>query len=159
MVYGFDHEGNPPIRIWNKMEDFTGKLGGLDNPAAIFNGTTDPDESDIKAHGQESVAALGFDPKSLPAGTKICFGIMHGISEQDDVKDEWIQKFGNPGKIKRYLATTLDTWQDYTNSIRIHTANPDFDKWVKWILPFMAILITLGWLLLLPTVLMDLTGF
>ncbi len=34
-----------------------------------------------------------------------------------------------------------------------------YDKWVKWILPFMAILIVLGWLLLLPTVLMDLTGF
>jgi uncharacterized ion transporter superfamily protein YfcC len=34
-----------------------------------------------------------------------------------------------------------------------------YDKWVKWILPFMAILILLGWLLLLPTVLMDLTGF
>lgn len=34
-----------------------------------------------------------------------------------------------------------------------------YDKWVKWILPFMAILILLGWLLLLPTVLMDLNGF
>lgn len=34
-----------------------------------------------------------------------------------------------------------------------------YDKWIKWILPFMAFLIILGWLLLLPTVLMDLTGF
>ncbi len=34
-----------------------------------------------------------------------------------------------------------------------------YDKWVKWILPFMAVLIFIGWLLLLPTVLMDLNGF
>lgn len=34
-----------------------------------------------------------------------------------------------------------------------------YDKWFRWILPFMAILIALGWLLLLPTVLMDLNGF
>ena len=34
-----------------------------------------------------------------------------------------------------------------------------YDKWVKWILPFMAVLIFMGWLLLLPTVLMDLNGF
>lgn len=34
-----------------------------------------------------------------------------------------------------------------------------YDKWLKWVLPFMAILILLGWLLLLPTVLMDLNGF
>jgi len=34
-----------------------------------------------------------------------------------------------------------------------------YDKWVKWILPFMAVLIVLGWLLLLPTVLMELNGF
>jgi len=34
-----------------------------------------------------------------------------------------------------------------------------YEKWVKWILPFMAILIVLGWILLLPTVLMKLNGF
>jgi uncharacterized ion transporter superfamily protein YfcC len=34
-----------------------------------------------------------------------------------------------------------------------------YDKWVRWIIPFMAILIVLGWLLLLPTVLMELNGF
>ena len=34
-----------------------------------------------------------------------------------------------------------------------------YDKWVKWILPFMAILIILGWLLLIPTVTLPLNGF
>jgi len=34
-----------------------------------------------------------------------------------------------------------------------------YEKWVKWIIPFMVILIITGWLLLLPTVLMDLNGF
>jgi uncharacterized ion transporter superfamily protein YfcC len=34
-----------------------------------------------------------------------------------------------------------------------------FEKWVKWIAPFMAILIILGLILLIPTVTMDLNGF
>lgn len=34
-----------------------------------------------------------------------------------------------------------------------------YEKWVKWITPFMIILILLGFLLLIPTVLMDLNGF
>jgi len=34
-----------------------------------------------------------------------------------------------------------------------------YDKWVKWITPFMIILIILGWLLLIPTVTMQLDGF
>lgn len=34
-----------------------------------------------------------------------------------------------------------------------------FDKWLKWITPFMIVLIILGFLLLIPTVLMDLNGF
>ena len=38
-------------------------------------------------------------------------------------------------------------------------AKVPYEKWVKWIIPFMAILIILGWLLLLPTVLMELNGF
>ncbi|MCF8369958.1 MAG: AbgT family transporter [Bacteroidales bacterium] len=34
-----------------------------------------------------------------------------------------------------------------------------YDKWVRWVLPLIGILIVLGWLLLLPTVLMELNGF
>ena len=34
-----------------------------------------------------------------------------------------------------------------------------YEKWLKWVLPFMAILIILGWLLLVPTVTMELNGF
>lgn len=34
-----------------------------------------------------------------------------------------------------------------------------YDKWVKWITPFMIVLIILGWLLLIPTVTMNLDGF
>lgn len=34
-----------------------------------------------------------------------------------------------------------------------------YEKWLKWVLPFMAILIILGWLLLIPTISMNLNGF
>jgi len=34
-----------------------------------------------------------------------------------------------------------------------------YDRWVKWIMPFMLILIILGFLLLIPTVYMELSGF
>ena len=34
-----------------------------------------------------------------------------------------------------------------------------YDRWVKWIAPFMLVLIILGWLLLIPTVTMSLDGF
>jgi uncharacterized ion transporter superfamily protein YfcC len=34
-----------------------------------------------------------------------------------------------------------------------------YDKWVKWITPFMIVLVLLGFLLLIPTVLMELNGF
>lgn len=34
-----------------------------------------------------------------------------------------------------------------------------YDKWVKWVTPLIIILMILGWLLLIPTVTMDLNGF
>ncbi len=34
-----------------------------------------------------------------------------------------------------------------------------YDKWVKWVAPFILVLIILGWLLLIPTVTMQLDGF
>lgn len=134
LVYGFDHDGSPPDRIWNLMQDFTGKYGSLDNPAALFNGEGAPDEIPELMDGQEAVAALGFKRMTVPAGSKTCFGIIHGITDHDTEREDWVKKFGNPGKIKRFLATTLDNWQEYTDSIRIHTADHDFDMWVKWII-------------------------
>jgi len=38
-------------------------------------------------------------------------------------------------------------------------ARVPFHKWFKWVLPFVITLLILGFLLLLPTVLMDLPGF
>jgi len=38
-------------------------------------------------------------------------------------------------------------------------AKVPYEKWVKWLLPLMIILLTTGALLLIPTVLMDLNGF
>ncbi len=34
-----------------------------------------------------------------------------------------------------------------------------YDKWVRWVTPLIVILILLGFLLLIPTVTMDLSGF
>lgn len=34
-----------------------------------------------------------------------------------------------------------------------------YDKWVKWVAPFILVLVILGWLLLIPTVTMQLEGF
>jgi uncharacterized ion transporter superfamily protein YfcC len=34
-----------------------------------------------------------------------------------------------------------------------------YEKWFKWVIPFILILTVLGFLLLLPTVLMNLNGF
>jgi uncharacterized ion transporter superfamily protein YfcC len=34
-----------------------------------------------------------------------------------------------------------------------------YEKWFRWVLPFMVILIVAGWLLLIPTVTMELNGF
>jgi len=34
-----------------------------------------------------------------------------------------------------------------------------YEKWLRWVVPFMVVLVVLGWLLLIPTVTMELNGF
>jgi uncharacterized ion transporter superfamily protein YfcC len=41
----------------------------------------------------------------------------------------------------------------------LSVAKIPFDKWVKWVLPMIIVLIIVGFLLLIPTVYMDLKGF
>lgn len=41
----------------------------------------------------------------------------------------------------------------------LSVARIPYEKWFKWVLPFIVILVVLGFLLLIPTVVMDLKGF
>jgi uncharacterized ion transporter superfamily protein YfcC len=41
----------------------------------------------------------------------------------------------------------------------LSVARIPYEKWFKWVLPFIVLLLVLGFLLLIPTVFMELKGF
>jgi uncharacterized ion transporter superfamily protein YfcC len=72
------------------------------------------------------------------------------------------------GLSKQATVTAFQFGDGFTNMITptsgvligvLGVARIPYNKWVKWIWPFMVVLIVLGFLLLLPTVLMDLPGY
>ena len=71
-----------------------------------------------------------------------------------------IELTGSCGKIDAFLkAIPNDTIIEVVRSGVLGIARIPYEKWFKWVAPFIIILTILGFLLLLPTVLMELNGF
>jgi uncharacterized ion transporter superfamily protein YfcC len=61
-------------------------------------------------------------------------------------------------KIKQFIMNMITPTSPVLIGV-LGVARIPYDKWLKWVVPFMAALIVLGWLLLIPTVTMELNGF
>lgn len=134
MVLGADAHGNHPEHIWLKMNDFIGEGGSLDNPEAVFKHSNAPIYNDGEADGTEAIGAFRFSKIVLEPNKKTSFIIIQGISDDDEIAQKWVEKYGREDKINTYLEETKKYWIDYTNRINFSTADSNFDNWAKWVI-------------------------
>ena len=132
-VLGFDEKGNAPTEIWSVLSEFVGEGGSLDNPKAVFENCPAPAYVPGQADGKEAIGAFRFKSCTLLPGEMAHFIIVHGISENDDEKESWGKRFGSLEKFDNNLNQTLTYWDNIGDSVRIDTANPALNNWVKWV--------------------------
>lgn len=134
MALGTDADGKGPEHIWLKMNDFIGEGGSLDNPEAVFKHLNAPIYHYGEADGTEAIGAFRFAKTTIQGHSKTSFIIIQGISDDDEVAEKWVERYGSEEKINAILEQTQKYWFDYTHRIRFSTADSNFDHWVKWVI-------------------------
>lgn len=132
-VLGFEEDGRNPEEVWPLMIDFIGEGGSLDNPLAVFEELPAPAYAGGEYDGQEAIGAMRFGTKELAAGESASYIILHGITEDAKDVSRWKDKYGSASRFDAHLEKTLKYWQDLTNAVSVHTADDEFDNWVRWV--------------------------
>lgn len=126
-VYASCCDGSLPIGFMPSVDEFIGEGGSLTNPRSI--GENLPYKSDYYLNGEECIAAMQFEDKVLNAGESVSYIIVLAVDKKRNLDP---QKYLCEKEFDRLLEITKEYWQKAAIS-HIHTANKDFDSWIKWV--------------------------
>ncbi|MBE6727476.1 MAG: cellobiose phosphorylase [Ruminococcaceae bacterium] len=126
-VYAACCDGSLPIGFMPSVDEFIGEGGSLTNPQSI--GSALPYKEGYCLNGEECIAAMQFEDKVLNAGESISYIIVLAVDKKRNLN---IQKYLCEEEFDRLLETTKEYWQKAAIS-HIHTADKDFDNWIKWV--------------------------
>lgn len=132
-VLGVNGAGVAPEAFCPVQEDFVGEGGSLDWPAWVL----DPEQPGVPAghavDGYEAIGGLRFPEVTLAPGEQMDYFLVMGILAGDDNPEQWIAEYGSADQFDAALAVCRAYWQDKATQLQVHTGDPDFDRWMAWV--------------------------
>lgn len=130
-VLGIDDTRLPPQHIYPTQESFTGSSGDLEAPEAVLKAL--PPGQGAFSQGREPMGALRFKERLLAPGQTATYIVLMGISEAKGRIRAIFNRFNTVQKVRAGLDQTKASWQEKSCSIRVRSANPAFDNWLRWV--------------------------
>jgi cellobiose phosphorylase len=130
-VSGAGPEGEPPIGFFPVVEDFVGEGGHLDWPQAV----TLNRDAEVKAgesfSGYEALGGLRFATVTLRPGETADYRIVMGIVRSGDHSSA--RAYLSENGFAAALNDTARYWREKLGHLAVHTSDPDFDRWLRWV--------------------------
>jgi cellobiose phosphorylase len=132
-VLGWDDQESPPEGFFPVVEDFIGEGGSLDWPVAIVQNVPPTTCAGASISGYEALGGLRFPAIKLQPGEQRSWMLILTIFENDDSADALLEKYCSPRSFSLWFDQTHKTWNDKLDYLRIHTVDPRFDGWMRWV--------------------------
>ncbi|MEJ2545175.1 MAG: hypothetical protein P8Y99_13995, partial [Calditrichaceae bacterium] len=130
---GFASEGDSPETVFGDLYEFIGQGGSLDNPEAVYLGSSSEYNTGDIVEGKEAVSALQFKKITLKKGQSATYILINGITENDSDIKKWRKKYASVELVEQILEKTHSYWQNLVNNVQFKTSNSDFDNWMRWV--------------------------
>lgn len=130
-TFGFDSKSKYPEHIFQTQEEFTKDESGLDEPQAVFKNIKP--NKDFPSQGKEALAGLRFESISLKPKQSYSYFLVMGVAGEESKIKSIFSKFNTPEKISASLKETKEFWKNYSNNIKVDTADQAFDNWFSWV--------------------------
>ena len=140
-VLGAEGGGAAPLGFFPTVEDFVGEGGSLDWPAAVVR----PQQagpmalSGASVDGYEAMGALRFRDVVLAAGGSCSYVLILGILLPEDGKGaDWgeaslVDTYASASRFDALFARNQAYWQARISNLSVSSADPQFDRWLKWV--------------------------
>ncbi len=130
-VCGSTGTGEAPERFYPTVEAFIGEGGTYTNPRAL-SGIDNGVPAFSAAEGKEAMGALRFPKIVLDPDQTAEYILLSGIAEQEEEIDRLLDMYRTTAQVQDALNKTKTYWQNQVN-VSYHTADPDFDRLMKWV--------------------------
>lgn len=134
-VLGAEDSGDAPVCFYPVVEDFIGEGGTLEWPQTIVA----PEQAkaglpaDSAMDGYEAIGALRFQDIELEPGRAKSYVLITAIMDGEENPDALLAAYGDAIKFGRWFENTLAYWQAKLAPLNVETADPTFDRWLKWV--------------------------
>ncbi|MEJ5309147.1 MAG: cellobiose phosphorylase [Anaerolineae bacterium] len=134
-VLGAEDGGDAPVCFYPVVEDFIGEGGTLEWPQAIVAPEEAPPgvPAGTTVDGYEAIGALRFQDIELEPGRTKSYVLITAIMDGDENPDALLAAYGDTSKFERWFEHTLVYWQAKLAPLSVQTADPTFDRWLKWV--------------------------
>ena len=129
-VLGANGDGKAPVGFFPIVPDFLGEGGSYDWPEAVITNAPPTAGADMALEGFEAVGALRFAEVTLAPGESASFFLALAIQEAGETAS------GSGLTADGFadgLAAAIRFWDDKTGVLRFTSADPDFDRWMRWV--------------------------
>ncbi len=117
-------DGSAPIGFISSVDEFIGEGGTLTNPRSI--GTDFPYTEGYCLDGEECIAAMQFKTVTLKPEEKISYILVLSVNTPD------VTKYLSASMLDMCFEDNKAYWRSAAIS-HIHTADSNFDNWIKWV--------------------------
>ena len=133
-VLGAEGDGTPPTGFFPVVEDFIGEGGNLEWPAAVVQPAAAGVGVGAAVDGYEAIGALRFADVALaPGESRTYVLILAVLADGAATPDELTRRYGSAARFAEWLDHTRNHWQAMVAPLAFKTADPDFDRWLKWV--------------------------
>ncbi len=132
-VLGVTAEGVPPVGFWPVVEDFIGEGGTLDWPQAIVQDLPPACQAGAEVAGYEALGGLRFPTVELAPGGSQSYVLILAILDDETQVEGLLSRYGGAEPCAHWLARTRDFWQGKLAALRVRSADPRFDAWLRWV--------------------------
>lgn len=130
-VLGTSGNGTAPEGFFPTVESFIGEGGTFTHPRAVYEGYTGcPAGTNVE--GKEAMGAMVFPKETLAPGETAAYIILLGIADDMATIHKASESYYTSALVSTALEATKEYWKQAVN-VDFHTADPDFDGFMKWV--------------------------
>lgn len=124
--------GEAPLGQFPTVREFIGE-GNLDWPDTVTLNRTPEKSLYRRCDGAEAIGAMRFGEKRLNPGESCEYIVIEGVTEEKETIPRCIGRYGSSGRVQDALRQNADHWRQKIERISFRTADPHFDRWMRWI--------------------------
>jgi cellobiose phosphorylase len=130
LACGGDEE--KPVGQFPTVREFIGE-GNFDWPHAVSANLAPYQTTPNRRDGMEAVGAIRFAKRTLAPGESCEYIVIEGVTEEKHSIRRCIDHYGSSAKVQKALDANNAHWKGRVERISFETADPHFDRWMRWV--------------------------